>query len=284
MAMWERVEDRMRAKREVVRRKPIKKPPVTPVWKIERLIRVLDKIHKKPRQLLTAIWPAGTRSLEVVKELREELGSAKKLEFGEEREAIESNLRRALRFLEQFPDQKLETGLALFINAKEKWLKYIVPPHPLSTSKLEHSHRFLTELVWPHLKKERRYGLIVLSKREAAIGYIEGADVVALKKLESPTLGETRKGGASASRFRRIREELVHEHFKRVADHANRLLSRKRLNGIIIGGPGEAKQRFCGENYLKPEMASKIVGVFSTSNVKDYGLSELVLRARDLMV
>jgi len=283
--MWERFEDRVRSEKEVVHRTPVKRLETTPAWKVEQFVHALDRIRGKSSQFITAIWPAEVHLLDVKRATRDRFNQAKNIEQAEDREVIGSSLREVLDFLEPFQDQRLENGFAFFVHIGKdaRIFKFVVSPYPIRASEFVYSDHFITDIIWPHLRREVRYGLIVVSKREAAIGYIEGSNIVKLETLESPTLGETKKGGASTGRYQRYRDGLVHEHFKRVAEHVKERFWNRKLDGIVVGGPGDAKQMFCDREYLGTDLVSKIVGVLPTSDVREYGLSELGLRAKDLM-
>jgi peptide subunit release factor 1 (eRF1) len=56
-----------------------------------------------------------------------------------------------------------------------------------------------------------------------------------------------------------------------------------KLSGMIIGGPGEAKEIFYEKNYLRPELKKKVIGLVPTGYVLDGGLYELTWRAQSLL-
>ncbi|HDP97415.1 MAG TPA: peptide chain release factor 1, partial [Euryarchaeota archaeon] len=53
------------------------------------------------------------------------------------------------------------------------------------------------------------------------------------------------------------------------------------LEGIIVGGPGATKDYFISEEYLHHELQKKIVDTFDTGYTDEYGLRELVEKAKD---
>ena len=58
-------------------------------------------------------------------------------------------------------------------------------------------------------------------------------------------------------------------------------LNEEDLKGIIIGGPGATKDFFVKEGYLHHEMQKKIIDTFDTGYTDEYGLKELVEKAKD---
>ncbi len=58
-------------------------------------------------------------------------------------------------------------------------------------------------------------------------------------------------------------------------------MSESDLLGVIIGGPGATKEFFVKEGYLHHEIQKKIVDTFDTGYTDEYGLKELVEKAKD---
>ena len=102
--------------------------------------------------------------------------------------------------------------------------------------------------------------------------------------MTSGVQGKTRAGGQSAHRFERLREAADHEFRKRIGEHADRiLLDQENLVGILVGGPGHTKNKFVEGGFLHHELRKKIIGIVDTSYNGDYGLRELVDRAKDIL-
>ena len=128
------------------------------------------------------------------------------------------------------------------------------------------------------------YIVLVLDKREANIGLLNGSAVEELVSMTSGVPGKTKAGGQSAQRFARIREEMTKEFFKRIADAAQKqFLEMKDLKGIIIGGPSPTKEDFFDSNYLNTELKRKVIGLKDLSYTGEFGLHELVEKSADLL-
>jgi peptide chain release factor subunit 1 len=89
-------------------------------------------------------------------------------------------------------------------------------------------------------------------------------------------------GGQSAQRFERLIEISANEYYKKVADiMTESFLGLDGLQGILIGGPGPSKEFFAKENYLHHELVKKVIETFDIGYTDEYGLKELVEKAKD---
>jgi len=92
-------------------------------------------------------------------------------------------------------------------------------------------------------------------------------------------------GGQSQRRFERIREERVHDFFKRLGIRVNEafLPLLDELEGIIIGGPGDARERFEEGNYLDYRLKERVIANLPLSYTEEQGLRELIMKSEDLL-
>ncbi|MCD6575991.1 MAG: hypothetical protein J7K73_02420, partial [Nanoarchaeota archaeon] len=88
----------------------------------------------------------------------------------------------------------------------------------------------------------------------------------------------------SAPRFQRERQEEIKQFFKKVAETAaNAFRGIKNLNGILIGGPGPAKEDFYSGNFLPDDLKKKVITVKDLSDTGEQGLRQLVLKSEDVL-
>ena len=89
----------------------------------------------------------------------------------------------------------------------------------------------------------------------------------------------------SAPRFARLREEAIHDFYKRVGESANKeFFHKKELKGLLIGGPGPSKSDFVDGNYLHAELKQKVLGIKDLTYTEESGLHDLVDKSRDLLL
>jgi len=134
------------------------------------------------------------------------------------------------------------------------------------------------------LADKKTFGLIVLDRREAAIGVLKGKYVEPLKHLTSTVPGKQRKGGQSSHRFQQLRLIAIHDFYGRIGESANDAflpIDAKDLQGILIGGPSPTKEEFMEGGFLHHELQRKVLGALDVSYTDESGLYELVDAAQE---
>jgi peptide subunit release factor 1 (eRF1)/DNA-binding XRE family transcriptional regulator len=85
----------------------------------------------------------------------------------------------------------------------------------------------------------------------------------------------------SAARYQRIHEEVVEVYYKRIGEAMDGFLDIKNFKGIVVGGPGPAKEDFM---KLKPyNYQLKVLGVVDTGYTDEFGLHELLEKSGDII-
>jgi peptide subunit release factor 1 (eRF1)/intein/homing endonuclease len=87
----------------------------------------------------------------------------------------------------------------------------------------------------------------------------------------------------SAQRYERVREGLINDWYKIIAENVRNYLSKFILKGIILGGPGPAKNDFYDGNYLLTDLKKQVLGIKNVGYTDEQGLEELVERSQDVL-
>ena len=175
----------------------------------------------------------------------------------------------------------VDTGIP---GREEMEVHIIEPPEKLNTYLYRCDSRFHTEIIEEMLAAKDTYALIVIDRSEAAIAILKGRSLEIVDELTSGVPGKHRAGGQSARRFERIIEQLAHEFYKRVGEHANRiLLEIDDLRGIIVGGPGPTKEEFVKGDYLHYMLKDKVIAVVDVGYSGEAGIYELVRRSSEIL-
>ncbi len=256
--------------------------------KLKKLLKELEKIRGRHTELVTVYIPAGYSITDKINQLKNEQGTASNIKSKTTRKNVMDALEKAIQHLKLYkktPDH----GLALFSgNVSERegvsdirvWA--IEPPEPINVSLYWCDQKFELEPLKQQLKEKDVYGLLVLDTKEATIGVLKGKNVRVLKHLDSIVPGKFVKGGQSAARFQRVREGLINDWYKQVAEVSKEVFSGE-LKGILIGGPGMSKEEFYKGNYLPTEIKKKVLGIVDTGYTNEEGLHELIERGADLI-
>ncbi len=254
--------------------------------------KVLEDLRKKSgrgTELVSVYIPPDKQISDVTSHLRDEHGQAMNIKSKITRTNVQSSLESLLSKLRYLSVG--ENGLVIFCGAIDKGgdktdiETFIVEPPAKIYSYIYHcDSSFFLEPLEELVEEREKYGLIVLDKREATIGFLNGKIVESVKHLTSSVPGKIRKGGQSASRFQRLREIATDDFYKRIGKHASQIfLQIEDLRGILLGGPSPTKEDFLKGSYLHYELQNKILGEFDVAYTDESGLYELVDAAEEAL-
>jgi peptide chain release factor subunit 1 len=131
------------------------------------------------------------------------------------------------------------------------------------------------------LNVEEVYGLLVMDRKEATIGVLEGKQIKVLRHLISHVPGKYKAGGQSAQRFERIREGMAKEFFKEVSEEMKKIFfDMPKLKGILVGGPIPTKEEFLRDGELVTKVKNLVIAVKDIGDTDEHGLEILVEESR----
>ena len=255
--------------------------------------RLLDGLRSKKgrgTELISLYIPPDKQISDVTSQLREEYGQASNIKSRVTRLSVQGSLESAMSRLKLIPKPP-ENGVVLFIgsvdigaNRTELFSAALEPPDPIVTYRYHCDSSFYLEPLEEMLADKRTFGLIVLDRREAAIGLLKGKYIESLKTLTSTVPGKQRKGCQSSHRFQQLRLIAIHDFYKRIGESANDAflpIDPKDLEGILIGGPSPTKEEFVEGGFLHHELQRKVLAALDVSYTDESGLYELVDTAQE---
>jgi peptide chain release factor subunit 1 len=257
---------------------------------LEEVLEQLDEFKGKATELITVYVPAGYDVNSVQRQLEAEKGTAKNIKSTATRKNVSEALDKIVRHLKTLKKTP-DNGLALFAGnvadvegQSDLQLWDIEPPLPLKTRLYRCDKDFVLEPLKEMLEVQEVFGLLVMDRKEATIGLLEGKRIETLQKMTSGIPGKVRAGGQSAQRFHRITEGLTKDFYNRIAEEMkNIFFENTKLKGIIVGGPIPTKDEFLDGKYLVTKLGEKIIGVKDIGNADESGLRELVEKAEDIL-
>ncbi len=257
-------------------------------YEFRRSLEEVRKLSGRGTELISLYVPPSRQISDVANYLRSEYSQSSNIKSTSTRKNVQSAISSILSRLKNFK-QPPENGLVFFVGHRSvgadqtDMVQFVLePPDPVPTFIYRCDSQFFTEPIEGMLETKERYGLIVIDRSEATIGILDGKRIVPVKNLQSLVPSKHGRGGQSARRFERLIEIAAHEYYKKVADIANEaFMSQKDFKGVLVGGPGPTKEFFVKSEYLHYELQKKIVDTFDTGYTDEYGLKELVEKARD---
>jgi peptide chain release factor subunit 1 len=257
---------------------------------LQELILELEKKRARATELITVYIPSGQNIYTVSDQLGAEKSTAKNIKSTSTRKNVGNALDKITRELKDYKKTP-ENGFAIFCGnvsrvegQEDLQLWAIEPPMPLKTRMYRCDKEFILDPLREMLEVTEVFGLLVMDRKEATIGVLEGKRIDVLHKMTSGVPSKVRAGGQSSQRFHRITEGLTKEFYKRIADEMKKVFfNMKKLKGIIIGGPIPTKDEFIDGEYLIGPLREKIIGKLDIGDASESGLKELVVRAQDIL-
>jgi peptide chain release factor subunit 1 len=254
-------------------------------------IEELGKHKGRHTELVTVYIPAGYDINSVQRQLEAEKSTAKNIKSSGTRKNVIDALEKLVRELKTLKKTP-ENGLALFAGnisevegQQNLQLWAIEPPFPIKNRLYRCDKEFVLEPLREMLEASEVFGLLVMDRKEATIGILEGKRIEVLHKMTSGIPSKVRAGGQSSQRFHRITEGLTKEFYKRVADEMKRtFFNMLKLKGLIIGGPVPTKDEFLEEEYMLTQLRGKIIGKVDIGDASESGLKELVEKSQNLLM
>lgn len=257
---------------------------------LEETVETLGGIRGRHTELVTVLVPGGYNINTVVDQLEAEKSTAKNIKSTATRknviEALEK-ITRQLRLIGRTP----KNGLAMYsgnISEVEGQtdinLWSIEPPEELTTRLYRCDQVFVVDPLKEMLEVKELYGLLVIDRKEATIGVLEGKKINVLQKLESGVPGKSAAGGQSAARYARTIEGKAKDFFRKVSENMKKqFFDMKNLKGILIGGPMPTKDEFLREGNLVTALREKVIGMKDIGYADEHGIDLLVESSQDLL-
>ncbi len=260
-------------------------------YEFKRALQELDTLKGRGTELISLYIPPSKMISDVVQYLREEFSTSSNIKSKSTKKnvlsAIESIMSRLKNY--KFPP---ETGLVFFVghvatrgDQTQMYTRIIEPPEPIQTFSYMCDSNFHLEQLRQQLAAKEAYGLIVIDRKEATIGFLNGTMINMVANEQSLVPSKHHQGGQSSRRYERLIEIAAHEFFKKVGEIANNSFMPviKDLKAVFIGGPGATKEYFFEKDYLRNDIKFKVKDLFDIGYTDETGLKELVDKAADSM-
>lgn len=260
---------------------------------VYRTKKALEELKSKKgfhTELISLYIPHDRKLSDVTNYLKNEISESQNIKSKLTRKNVLDGISTLLGMLKNYKDVP-ENGLVMFAGAipqnntpgTERMEKTIItPPEKIQTFRYHCASEFL---LWPleeTLQTKETYGLLVIGRKESAVGYLRGAHMEVIREFTSNIHGKHRAGGQSQRRFERLVEEGEISFYRHISSEVNVLfLDMEGLKGIFIGGPGQSKEKFVNDESLDYRLREKILDVVDLGYGGVEGLRALVDSVQD---
>jgi len=172
---------------------------------LDELIETLGKIRGRHTELVTVLIPSGANMYTIADQIAAEGSTADNIKSKTTRKNVVDALDMIGREFKKYK-QTPPNGMAIFagnISDKEGqadlrlWI--IEPPLPLRTRMYRCDQTFVIQPLQEMREVQEVYGLLVMDRKEATIGVLEGKQIRMIRKMSSGVPGKIRAGGQCLS-------------------------------------------------------------------------------------
>ncbi|WP_406656008.1 Vms1/Ankzf1 family peptidyl-tRNA hydrolase [Methanolobus sp. ZRKC2] len=215
--------------------------PEGPVSVTDIDLRALAEIYAEENVYLSVYLPVSRENEHVNRVfVNSRVGAIKKVLPADLRPEFEKTFDMAEELLFE-PAVSGERGRIIFASAPDSFLHvYRLAVEPEKSLVLDTSP-FLLPLARLRADYED-YGMLLVDSREARFVCIRSDIAEEKKHLSTDLMKKHKKGGWSQMRFNHLRKEAIKSFFSEVVENVQGTCDELQTRGLVIAGPGEAKQ------------------------------------------
>ena len=260
------------------------------IWKVKKLIKSLENARGAGASMISLILPPKSQLSQATNMLTQEYGTASNIKSRVNRlsvlAAITSTQQR-LKLYSRVPDNGLVVycGTVLTPEGKEKKVNFSFEPFkPINTSLYLCDNKFHTEALSELLESDARFGFVIMDGNGTLFGVVSGNTRTVLHKFSVDLPKKHGRGGQSALRFSRLREEARHNYVRKVAELASQhFITDNKVNvtGIVLAGSADFKSVLSQSDLLDYRLRPKIVQLVDVSYGGENGFNQAIELAAD---
>jgi len=265
----------------------------TEAWKIKRLIKTLSSMKGAGTSMISLIIPSGDQISIVQQMLTNEFGTASNIKSRVNRLSVLSAITSAQQRLKLY-GRTPKNGLIIFVgtvmNDEGKERKIMIDFEPYkSIGKFFYmcDSRFHTEDLHYLVEQEQSFGFIVVDGNGALYAKVAGNAKETVYKFTVDLPKKHGRGGQSALRFARHREEARHNFVRKVCENAvNVFITNNKVNvcGIILAGSAEFKDVISQSDLLDSRLKDSIISIVDIAYGSEKGLNQAIELSQDSLM
>lgn len=139
-------------------------------------------------------------------------------------------------------------------------------------------NKFHTEALSELLESDSRFGFIVMDGNGTLFGALAGNTREIIHKFTVDLPKKHGRGGQSALRFSRLRDEKRHNYVRKVAEHAvQHFITNDKVNvtGLVLAGSADFKTELSQSDMFDPRLAAKVIKVVDVSYGGENGFNQV---------
>jgi peptide chain release factor subunit 1 len=217
--------------------------------------------------------------------LTEEYGTASNIKSRVNRQSVLSAItstQQRLKLYNKVPPNGLVIycGEVITADGKEKKVNIDFEPFkPINTSLYLCDNKFHTEALSELLESDSKFGFIIMDGNGALFGTLSGNTREVLHKFSVELPKKHGRGGQSALRFARLREEKRHNYVRKVAEVAvQNFITADKVNvtGLVLAGSADFKTELASSDLLDNRLQDKVIKIVDVSYGGENGFNQAI--------
>ena len=262
------------------------------IWKVKKLISSLEKARGNGTSMISLVIPPKGQIPMIQKMLTDEYGTASNIKSRVNRLSVLSAItstQQKLKLYTKLPPN----GLVLYCgdiiteDGKEKKVTFDIEPYkPINTSLYLCDNKFHTEVLSELLERDDKFGFIVMDGQGCLFGMVSGNTRTVLHKFTVDLPKKHGRGGQSAVRFARLREEKRHNYVRKVAEVAvQNFITNDKVNikGLVLAGSADFKNDLAKSELFDPRLAAKVIKIVDISYGGENGFNQAIELAAEAL-
>jgi peptide chain release factor subunit 1 len=255
------------------------------IWKVKKLIKSLEAARGNGTSMISLIIPPKGQISLTNKMLAEEYGTASNIKSRVNRLSVLSAItstQQRLKLYNKVPPNGLVIYCGEIITAEGKERKVNIdfePFKPINTSLYLCDNKFHTEALSELLESDSKFGFIVMDGNGALFGTLSGNTREVLHKFTVDLPKKHGRGGQSALRFARLRDEKRHNYVRKVAEvSVQNFITADKVNvtGIVLAGSADFKTELSQTDLFDLRLKAKIVKIVDVSYGGENGFNQAI--------
>ncbi|CAD6585312.1 MAG: Polypeptide release factor (eRF1) in translation termination [Tremellales sp. Tagirdzhanova-0007] len=260
------------------------------IWRYRKLLNMLAQSRGAGTSCITLILPPRTQISQWSGMLTAEYGTASNIKSRVNRLSVLSAItstQQKLKLFNRVPDNGLCVFVGTVLNeeGKEKKISFALTPFkPINTSLYLCDSRFHVEALAELLESDSKWGFIIIDGNGSLFGTLSGNTREIVHKFTVDLPKKHGRGGQSALRFSRLREEARRNYVRKVAELAvQHFITNDKVNvaGLVLAGSAELKTDLSGSDLFDPRLLAKVVKVVDVSYGGENGFNQAIELAAD---
>lgn len=255
------------------------------IWKVKKLIKSLEQARGNGTSMISLVIPPKGQIALYQKMLTDEYGTASNIKSRVNRLSVLSAITSTQQKLKLY-NRVPPNGLVLYCGdmiteeGKEKKVTFDIEPYkPINTSLYMCDNKFHTEVLSELLEADDKFGFIVMDGQGTLFGSLSGNTRTVLHKFTVDLPKKHGRGGQSAVRFARLREEKRHNYVRKVSEVAvQNFITNDKINvkGLILAGSADFKTDLAKSEMFDQRLATKVIKIVDISYGGENGFNQAI--------